>query len=152
MAAHPQQALRDWFQACLTICLVGGGTTTAVRGQDSVWIERARQVSVVSLDSSLPVMPLEQWLATLRPLLPSTLHWEVNDCGEGGDGREAPTCVEAILDLAPDTTAHASLIMAGLDGAPGQPAVWMLYGMVRNSVVEFKQLREWAAFVRSRSR
>jgi hypothetical protein len=137
-----------WFRACITFCLVAGSAAIAAQGQDSALIERARQVSVASLDSNLPVMPLEQWLATLRPLPPSALHWEVNDCGEGGDGREAPTCVEATLDLAPDTTAHASLIMAGLDGAPDRPAVWMLYAIARNSVLDFKQLREWAAFVR----
>jgi hypothetical protein len=123
-----------------------------MRAQDAPVIARAQRVSVASLDSSLPAIPFAPWIATLRPLPPSALHWEVNDCGEGGEGREAPTCVEAILDLAPDTTAHASLIMAGLDGAPGRPAVWMLYAIARRSVLDFKQLREWAAFVRFPSR
>jgi hypothetical protein len=60
--------------------------------------------------------------------------------------------VEAILDLVPDTTAHASLIMAGLDGTAVEPAVWMLYAMTPDSIAHFKQLREWAAFVRHRAR
>jgi hypothetical protein len=72
----------------------------------------------------------------------------MNDCGEGGDGRAAPTCVEAILALTKDSSAHASLIVLGIDGTPSAPKIWMLYVASPDSVVEFKRLGEWAAFLR----
>ncbi len=138
-----------FFRTCVALSLLGWSHTTAASAQDAALLERARHVSVTALDASFAAMPFEQWLATLRQLPPSALDWEVNDCGEGGDGLSAPTCVEAILELAPDTRAHASLIMAGLDGTPGEPAIWMLYAVTRDSIVDFKRLSEWAAFVRS---
>lgn len=76
----------------------------------------------------------------------------VNDCGEGGDGRAAPTCVEAIVALGPDSTAHASPIVAGLDGNPVTPAVWMLYRIAGPSVTDFKRLSDWVAQVRRQKR
>ncbi len=148
----PAKTPMNLLRVCITLWLLGCSHATWVSAQDAPLIERARQVSVASLDSGFPAMPFEQWLATLRRLPTSAPHWEVNDCGEGADGREAPTCVEAILDLVPDTTAHASLIMAGLDGTAVEPAVWMLYAMTPDSIAHFKQLREWAAFVRHRAR
>ena len=140
------------FRTCVVLSLLGWGLVTEALAQDTPLIERARGVSVASLDSSFAAKPFERWLKTLRRLPPSTLQWEVNDCGEGGDGLEAPTCVEAILELAPETTAHASLIMAGLDGTPSAPAIWMLYAVTRDSIADFKHLAEWAAFVRGVSR
>ena len=118
--------------------------------QDSLLIARAQRVSVRALDSSLIAVPFSRWIATLRPLPPSHIHWEVNDCGEGGDGRTAPTCVEAILDLAPDTTAHASVIVAGLDGKPTPPAVFSVVVVAGKSVRNFRTLAQWAEFVRHR--
>jgi len=137
-----------FFRTCVALSLLGWSHTGAASAQDAVLLERARQVSVTALDASFAAMPFEQWLATLRRFPASALQWEVNDCGEGGDGLRAPTCVEAIMELAPDTTAHASLIMAGLDGTPGQPTIWMLYAVSGDSIVDFKRLSEWAAFVR----
>lgn len=136
------------FRTCVALSVLGWGHVTAASAQDSALIERARRVSVASLDSSFAVMPFEQWLTTLRQLPASALQWEVNDCGEGGDGLEAPTCVEVMLRLAPDTTAHVSLLMAGLDGTPGPPGIWMLYAVTRDTIVDFKSLDDWAAFVR----
>jgi len=140
------------FRTCAALSVLCWSHAADVSAQDSALVERARRVSVASLDSSFAAMPFEQWLTTLRQLPPSALQWEVNDCGEGGDGLKAPTCVEAILELAPATTAHASLIMAGLDGAPGEAAIWMLYAVAQDSIVDFKRLGDWAAFVRAGSR
>jgi hypothetical protein len=111
-------------------------------------ISRAQRTTVATLDSGFPNTPFARWLAALRALPSSALLWEVNDCGEGGDGRAAPTCVEAILKLAPDTTAHASLIVAGLDGRPVKPAIFMLLIRVRDSTTMVKRLRDWAAYIR----
>src|SRR5207247_10771448 len=111
-------------------------------GQELIAI--AKHDSVVSLDSTLPPLPLDTWLAELRQLPSAAIKWEVNDCGEGGDGRVAPTCVEAILPLTGDTTAHVSLIVAGLDGVRCRPAIWDLSVGSGYSFTGFKTLREWA--------
>ena len=113
-------------------------------------IAAAKRVSAASLDSTLPAISFERWLASVRPT--ATIEWEVNDCGEGGDGRDAPTCVEAILRFKGDTTAHASLIVAGLDGKESEPAVWDLSIGVGNAFTGFKTLSNWAASTRGQRR
>ena len=113
-------------------------------------VHLAQRVLVSSLDSGFPRLPLGEWLARLPGGSAAAIRWETNDCGEGGDGLAAPTCVEALLQLAPDTTAHLSLIVAGLDGAPGAPAIWMLYAATGSSDTSFKRLADWAAYVRRR--
>ena len=113
-------------------------------------ITAAKRVPAAALDSTLPTVPFERWLASVRPT--ATIEWEVNDCGEGGDGRDAPTCVEAILHLKGDTTAHASLIVVGLDGKESEPGVWDLSIGVGNSFTGFKTLSHWAASMRGQRR
>ena len=113
-------------------------------------IAAAKGVSLSSLDSTLPALPFVRWLSTLRP--GSSIEWEVNDCGEGGDGRGAPTCVQAILRLGGDSTAHASLILAGIDGKPSEAAVWDLAVEVGSSFTGFKTLHDWAAHIRRQHR
>ena len=137
------------LRANLTFCILSAMALPAA-GQELIAI--AKQVPAVSLDSTLPSLPLETWLAELRQLPSSAIKWEVNDCGEGGDGRVAPTCVEAILPLTGDTTAHVSLIVAGLDGARCRPAIWDLSVGSGYSFTGFKTLGEWATRVRSRRR
>jgi hypothetical protein len=120
-----------------------------VAAQDSL-IAVAKGVSLSSLDSTLPALPLALWLSTLRP--GAAIEWEVNDCGEGGDGRRAPTCVEAMIRLGGDSTAHASLIVAGTDGKSSEPAVWDLAIELGSSFTNFKKLHDWAARIRSQHR
>jgi hypothetical protein len=88
-----------------------------------------------------------QWLADIRGIPASAIAWEVNDCGEGGDGRAAPTCVEAIFHLGGDSTAHASLAVADIDGKRTKPSVWNLSVGAGYSFTSFKTLHEWAAHV-----
>jgi hypothetical protein len=114
------------------------------------FVAAVKRMPVASLDSSLPAVPFERWLAELRGIPASAIEWEVNDCGEGGDGREAPTCVEAMLNLSADTTAQASLVVAGIDGKPSPPVIWDLSVGAGYSFTGFKTLREWAARIRRR--
>ncbi|HKI94603.1 MAG TPA: hypothetical protein VJ992_04870 [Gemmatimonadales bacterium] len=114
-------------------------------------IARAQRTMVVMLDSTLPAVPFAQWLAQTAGVPSSAIRWEVNDCGEGGDGLAAPTCVEAAMDLAPDTAAHVSLILADTAGHPAAPAVWLLYVTADTTVTYFKRLPDWAAFIRRRA-
>lgn len=133
-------------KAGLTLCLL---TATATPAFGQALIPLAKRVPVASLDSTFPAVPFEKWLAELRGVPSSAITWEVNDCGEGGDGRVAPTCVEAILTLTADTTAHASLVVAGTDGTRSKPAIWDLSVGAGYSFTGFRTLREWAAYVRS---
>jgi hypothetical protein len=130
----------------LTLCLL---TASAIPAFDQDLVDVAKRVSVASLDSSFSAAPFEKWLADVAGVPVSAIEWEVNDCGEGGDGREAPTCVEAILSLTADTTAHASLVVAGIDGKRLKPAIWDLSVGAGYSFTGFKTLREWAAHLRA---
>ena len=130
-------------------CAVGAIVSSSGWLQDGL-ITRVKQVAVSSLDSTLRAVPFDQFLADLRPL--SAIRWEVNDCGEGGDGRAAPTCVEAILTLAADTTAHASVVVRDIRGRPRSPRIWDLSIGAGLSYTGFKTLHEWAAYVRAHRR
>ena len=135
----------------LLVMLVSS-TVTRAFAQEAELIAAARRVSVALLDPAHPDVPFERWLAELVRVPRSAIRWEVNDCGEGGDGREAPTCVEAMVDLAADTTAHASLVVAGIDGKRSQPAIWDLSVGAGHSFIGFKTLRQWAAYLRTHRR
>jgi hypothetical protein len=121
-----------------------------VMGQGRGLVAAAKRVRVASLDSTLPAVPFEKWLADVGRVPMSAIKWEVNDCGEGGDGREAPTCVEAIVNLRADTTAHASLVVMDVEGKRVKPAIWDLSVGAGYTFTGFKTLREWAAHLRAR--
>ena len=116
--------------------------------QEPELIRGARMVRTSSLDSTLPAIPLERWLLQQTGGMREKIEWEVNDCGEGGDGLSAPTCVEGRVQLAPDTAAYLSLIVAGVDGTSGKPELWSLYAMEGKTVTSFKGLPAWSAYVR----
>jgi hypothetical protein len=130
------------------VLLLPAAVPTHARGQD--WIAAAKRVTVASLDSTLPAVSLERWLAELTGRPSSAIKWEVNDCGEGGDGRQAPTCVEAILTFTGDTSAHLSLAVADVEGTRlRHPGIWDLSVGAGYAFTGFKTLREWALQVRS---
>jgi hypothetical protein len=131
----------------LIVGFLASGTVSAA-GQDLIAV--AKGVSVASLDSNLPAVPLERWLGYLCP--PAAIKWEVNDCGEGGDGLQAPTCVEAILDLGGDTTAHASISLLDVEGKRVTPGVWDLSIGAGYSFTGFKTLHQWAEQIRKHVR
>lgn len=122
----------------------------AQAGRDSLLIARAQLASAATVDSLLPAMEFGRWLATLRPAV--RIDWEVNDCGEGGDGRKAPTCVEAVLHISRDTSARVSLAVADESGHLSSAAYFMGVVTVHDSTEFFKTLHEWAGSVRRRPR
>ena len=136
------------FLSMVGATLVALGAAAPAAAQQPELVQRAQRVLASSLDSTLPPVPFEQWLAQLAGRSISTIRWESNDCGEGGDGLVAPTCVEALLDLAPGVTAHVSLVVAGIDGTPSKPVIWMLYASRGASITDFKELPGWVAYVR----
>jgi hypothetical protein len=132
----------------VALSIAGVGPAAPMLAQQPELVRLVQHVPVSALDSTFPPIAFEHWLARLVGGSRNAIRWEVNDCGEGGDGLAAPTCVEAILDLAPDTAAHVSLVVAGIDGTPGQPAVWLLSATAGSSMTTYKRLSEWAAWVR----
>ena len=139
-------------RAARLLLLLPCSTTTHALGQDAELIAAAQQVSVASLDSTHPNVRFDQWLAEQGRVGTSAIRWEVNDCGEGGDNRAAPTCVEAILPLTRDTTARASLIVAGIGGKRSPPAIWDLSVGAGQAFTGFRTLREWASHLRAQRR
>jgi hypothetical protein len=114
-------------------------------------VAMAKGLSVASLDSTLPSAPLEKWLSSLRAIRPGDfITWEVNDCGEGGTGKRGPICVEAIVPLSGDTTAHLVLIVVAADGLRGRPRVFDLSIGKGNAFTGYKTLGEWGRRVRDR--
>jgi len=140
------------LQGSSVVVFLALSTVTAAFAQEAELIAAAQRVRAASLDSTQPEVAFEQWLAEVSRVPRSAIRWEVNDCGEGGDGREAPTCVEAIVDLTADTTAHASLVVAGIDGKRSRPAIWDLSVGAGSTFIGFKTLRQWAAYLRTHRR
>lgn len=96
------------------------------RVQEPELVLLARRVRVSSLDSTLPADRTRALAGGQAAVGRSAIRWEVNDCGEGGDSRTAPTCAEAAVDLAANTTAHLSLQVEARNGTRVKPAIYTL--------------------------
>jgi hypothetical protein len=119
--------------------------------EDDDYIRVAKNTPAHDIDSLVGNVPFGQWV--LAAAGDSTrVSWATDDCGEGGDGRQAPVCVTATVALRGGGTALVSLIVGDLRGALGSPALWSAY--VRESppadYAEVKPLSAWAAAVRAR--
>jgi hypothetical protein len=99
----------------------------SIEAQEEALIARVKRTLVSTLEPAYPDVPLEQWLAEVAGVDTTAISWEVNDCGEGGDGRRAPRCVEATVPILPDTSVHISLLSGTLGAASRAPTIWMLY-------------------------
>lgn len=128
------------------VAVVIAGRPATVAGQDL--IASTRRMPASAVDSTLPRTRLDVWLASLRGTPASAITWEVNDCGEGGDGRDAPTCVEAGIPLGGDTVAFFRLAVRGLRDTPAPPAVFDLIIREGQRYRGVPNLREWIARVR----
>jgi hypothetical protein len=115
--------------------------------QDSTLINRTRQVLVSSLDAAQPKLSLDRWLPRVSGVPSDSIRWEVNDCGEGGDARPAPTCVEAAFRTR-DGEARVSVVVTDLRRRSTRPAIWLLTVTTGTSVETFRTLAEWALRVR----
>jgi len=116
--------------AAVAFLLVASGAAAPTVAQQPDLVRLAQRVPVSTLDSTFPPISFEHWLAQVGNRSKDAIRWE------------------AVFDLAPDTTAHASLIVAGTDGTPGKPAIWILSAAAGTSVITFTRLPEWVAYVR----
>ena len=135
----------------LAAAVLTASTGAVAHAQDSLLIASAQRAAVSTLDSGYARTPLSRWLERAGRLPASAIRWEVNDCGEGGDGRKAPTCVEARFAIGKDTIG-VSLIVTGLDGIRTPPKVFMLVVQQGERVIFFKTLRDLEGFMREQRR
>ncbi len=98
---------------------------------DRKLIEYAKGVPVSQLDSKLPAIPFERWLAK-EAGAGAQISWEVNDCGEQtGTPEDAendfPVCVEANAKLADKRVVVVSIAIGTYHrGIYGKPATWWI--------------------------
>lgn len=91
-------------------------------------IYRCYQKSNASiLEEGLPNIAVPQWVEnTFQYGAKAT--WEVNDCGEGGDGRVSPVCVEVKIPQQNGYYLHISSIVGDIEGKKtAKPQLWMVY-------------------------
>lgn len=79
------------------------------------------------LEKGLPNIAIPAWLENTFQYGGKTT-WEVNDCGEGGDGRSTPTCVDIIIPQQNGYTLHISTVVGDTSGQKvAKPQIMMIY-------------------------
>jgi hypothetical protein len=132
----------------VAITVLVGTQISQKHAQESPHIRRVQATPVSTLESGAPQTTLVQWLARLGGKTSSEIAWETNDCGEGGDGRAAPACVEGKVLLGADTTASVSVAFADTEGrSGGKPSLYMMYLKSGQKVTFAKSLKELEAIV-----
>jgi hypothetical protein len=127
----------------LGVFLYLSSATPVVLAQEQLLIRRVQDTPLASLDSAAPGVTVSQWLAQLGGVPPTALTWEVNDCGEGGDGREAPGCVEGKVSLGEERSASISVVVVSRNGTTeGGPAIFMMYVRDGSEVTFADSIRE----------
>jgi len=95
--------------------------------KDSAFIDAVQTTKASTLEQGLPDVPILQWIENTFEQGGNTI-WEVNDCGEGGDAREAPVCVEFIIPQQNGYYLHISSIVGGTNAQViAKPHLWMVY-------------------------
>ncbi|KAF0145869.1 MAG: hypothetical protein FD156_547 [Nitrospirae bacterium] len=95
--------------------------------QDSDYINIVKKTKAGVLEKGLPDIVIPQWLENTFTC-GGKATWEVNDCGEGGDGRTAPACVESIIPQQNGYYLHISIIVADTTGQKiAKPQTMMIY-------------------------
>ena len=95
--------------------------------KDSSLINIAQNLKAATLEEGLPDIAIPLWLKQAFEH-GGKAEWEVNDCGEGGDGRTAPFCVESIIPQQNGYKLHISVIVANSAGQKiAKPGIWMIY-------------------------
>lgn len=94
---------------------------------DSALIDVVRNLKAATLEEGLPEIAVPLWLKQAFEH-GGEVEWEVNDCGEGGDGRTNPFCVEAIIPQQKGYRLHISVIVADRARQKiAKPQIWMIY-------------------------
>ena len=95
--------------------------------QDPDYIDIVKKSKAATLEKGLPDIVIPQGLENTFQN-GDKVTWEVNDCGEGGDGRAAPVCVEAIVPQKNGYNLHISTIVGDTAGQKiAKPQIMMVY-------------------------
>lgn len=105
------------------------GQSASLSKTEKATIQKAKDTSVRSLDSTLPDVTLEFFLKTEGGGV--RISWEVNDCGEQTGNpemdkdRDFPMCVSAELETKDHRTANVSIsVGTSKKGIFGKPELW----------------------------
>jgi hypothetical protein len=95
--------------------------------QDSDFIDMIKKSNAAILEKGLPAIAIPVWLENTFQY-GGKATWEVNDCGEGGDGRSAPVCVEMIIPQQNGYNLHISTVVGDTAGQKVvKPQIMMVY-------------------------
>ena len=98
------------------------------QSQDSKLIDTLKNTKASMLEKGLPNKAFELWIKDTFAGNGEKVSWEVNDCGEGGDGRSAPACVEAKIPQSDGYSLRISALVEDRDGrAVKDPQLYMVY-------------------------
>lgn len=112
----------------LTVLVLGLFATASIAGiPDAEFIDVIKKSNASILEEGLPNIAVPQWVEnTFQYGAKAT--WEVNDCGEGGDGRVSPVCVEVKIPQQNGYYLHISSIVGDIEGKKtAKPQLWMVY-------------------------
>ena len=97
------------------------------RNQGSEFIDALKKTKASSLEKGLPDKVIPEWIENTF-INGKKAIWEVNDCGEGGDGRSAPVCVEVKIPQQNEYYLHINVMVGDIDRQiEGNPELWMVY-------------------------
>jgi hypothetical protein len=118
-------------------------TTSIARIQDAEFMDVIKKSNASILEEGLPNIAIPLWVER-------TFHhgakasWEVNDCGEGGDGRVAPVCVEVNIPQQNGYYLHISSVVGDTEGKKiAKPQLFMVYFIKSENykAIDLKQIK-----------
>ena len=113
--------------SAIALLLISFSTNSVAQIKDSEFIEFVKKTNASDLESGLADAPISQWLENTFEF-GKTVNWELNDCGEGGDGRDAPACVELKIPQKNGYYLHiSSLVGVTPKNAMIKPKLWMVF-------------------------
>jgi len=131
----------------IALLLLSLPTSSIAAGNDSLFINVIKNLKAITLEKGLPDIAVPLWLEKAFEQGGNPV-WEVNDCGEGGDGRVAPVCVESIIPQQKGYYLHISFVVADTAGHKiAKPQIMMIYfrkseGYKTKDLVQVKTLSD----------
>jgi hypothetical protein len=120
-------------------------STASAKDVDHIGILKRTKVS--TLEKGMPNKPFQKWI--VDTFKRTDMAWEVNDCGEGGDGRASPVCAEVSIPQKNGYSLHISVITGDLDQkSVGKPELMQIYFYKSEGSIDSKPVRSLAEAVK----